>query len=54
MQLKELFLKPIDRPIEGVIKADDLQHLHTEIDEYVITDEVARHLETFLGVYGST
>ncbi len=41
MRLYDLFEKRIDRDIEGVIKADDLQELKTEIEEYVITNEVA-------------
>ena len=28
MSLKEIFVKPINRPIEGVIKADDDQSLY--------------------------
>ena len=35
MQLDQLFAKDIQRPIEGVIKADDAAHLSTEVDEYV-------------------
>ena len=31
MNIKELFLKPIDRPINGVIKADQ-NYLETEAD----------------------
>ena len=38
--LKNLFLKPIERTIEGVIKADDNQSLRQEIEEYVLTNEV--------------
>ena len=45
--IKELFEKPIDRPIDGVIKADDERHLQTELDEYVVTREVAKGLDVF-------
>ena len=37
MTLASIFAKPIDRPIEGVIKADDDKSLRLEIEEYVIT-----------------
>ena len=46
MQLNEIFAKDIQRPIEGVIKADDAAHLGTEVDEYVLTNEAAKGLET--------
>ena len=51
MQLKSIFEKPIDRAIEGVIKADDLSALKLEVEEYVITDEVAKRLEAFFSAY---
>ena len=51
MQLEEIFLKPVDRPIEGVIKADDDVSLYLELDEYVITNEVSKRLDSFLDAY---
>ncbi len=51
MQLEQLFTKAVDRPIEGVIKADDDVSLYVELDEYVITNEVAKRLEEFLDAY---
>ena len=51
MKIGELFLKPIDREIEGVIKADDEAHLKTEVEEYVITNEIAKNLSYLLGQY---
>jgi hypothetical protein len=51
MQLSEIFLSPVSRPIEGVIKADDESSLHTELAEYVLTNEVAKRLESFLDAY---
>jgi hypothetical protein len=42
MKIHELFLKPVDRPIEGVIKADDDRNLQIELEEYVVTREVAK------------
>lgn len=53
MKLGQIFQKPVDRPIEGVIKADDDSGLLTEIEEYVLTNEVAKRLETFLEAYNS-
>jgi len=49
--LKTLFEKQIDRPIEGVVKADDEASLRLEIEEYVLTNEVAKRLESFLEEY---
>ena len=40
MNLKQLFNDDITRPIEGVIKADDNEHLLQEVKEYVFTNEV--------------
>ena len=37
---KELYLKDIYRPIEGVIKANDDRHLLSELEEYVLTNEL--------------
>jgi hypothetical protein len=51
MRLQEIFAKPVDRSIEGVIKADDLASLKLEVDEYVITNEVSKRLELFFSAY---
>ena len=51
MQLRTIFEHPIDRPIEGVIKADDAAGLKTEIEEYVLTDEIERRFDDFLEAY---
>ena len=51
MNLSTLFTKPVDRPIEGVIKADDRRHLEVEVEEFVITAEIARGLDTLLERY---
>jgi len=53
MSLREIFQKPVDRNIEGVIKADDEASLRLELDEYVITDEVAKRLDAFLDAYNN-
>ena len=44
MRLTEIFTKDVQRPIEGVIKADDVAHLDTEVEEYVLTNEAAKGL----------
>lgn len=51
MKLKQIFLNPVSRPIEGVIKADDESSLYNELNEYVLTNEVAKRLDTFLEAY---
>lgn len=51
MKIQELFLKPVDRPIDGVIKADDDRNLQTELDEYVVTRDVTRGLGVFTERY---
>ncbi len=53
MTLKTIFEKPVDRPIEGVIKADDEASLYLEIEEYVLTNEVEKRLESFLDAYNN-
>jgi len=50
-RLVDIFQKPVDRPIEGVIKADDQRHLRIEVEEYVLTDEVKRQLGDVLDAY---
>jgi hypothetical protein len=49
--IQELFAKPVDRPIDGVIKADDERHLQVELDEYVVTREVSKGLGAFTDAY---
>lgn len=51
MELNRIFKQPVSRPIEGVIKADDESSLYVELNEYVLTDEVAKRLEHFLEAY---
>lgn len=53
MNLKDIFKKPVDRPIEGVIKADDEASLRLELEEYVLTNEVEKRLEAFLDAYNN-
>lgn len=51
MELGEIFEKPVDRGIEGVIKADSTDHLAVELDEYVVTEDIKKLFETFLDSY---
>ncbi|MEW1821274.1 BREX system P-loop protein BrxC [Arthrobacter sp. NPDC080031] len=51
MNLNQIFAKDVQRPIEGVIKADDAAHLGTEVDEYVLTNEAAKGMELLLEAY---
>ena len=49
--IQGLFAKPVDRPIDGVIKAADERHLDIELDEYVVTREVSKGLGAFTDAY---
>ena len=53
MRIAELFDRPIDRPINGVIKADqaDGESAWQELEEYVVTKELDIHLRKFFGAY---
>lgn len=51
MQLNQIFAKDVQRPIEGVIKADDAAHLGTEVEEYVLTNEAAKGLDLLMEAY---
>lgn len=56
MKIQELFVKAIDRPINGVIKADqrDEESIWQELDEYVATKEVTEYLRNFFDAYLAT
>ena len=53
MQINELFTKDIGRAINGVVKADQQSDdiVFTELDEYVVTTELAKHFEAFFDSY---
>ena len=53
MQLNSIFKKSVDRHIEGVIKADDEDMLRSELDEYILTNEVEKRLAAFLEAYNN-
>jgi len=53
MKIKELFTKPIDRPINGVIKADqrDAESIWQELDEYVVTKQLTEYFRRFFDAF---
>lgn len=53
MRIASLFRKPITRPINGVVKADQLDpsSIWQELDEFVVTRELDRHLRSFFSAY---
>jgi hypothetical protein len=53
MKINELFLKPIDRPINGVIKADQMDEASVwqELEEYVVTKQISDYLGKFFDSY---
>ena len=53
MQIKNLFKKDIFRSINGVVKAHQLddRSVWQELDEFVITKELDKHLRKFLSAY---
>lgn len=55
MDIKELFFKPLDRAINGVVKADqdDNDTVFQELDEYVVTNELEKHFRDFFQSYGT-
>lgn len=53
MQIKEMFQKPIDRDIKGVIKVGqgDNENVRQELEEYVVTRELSKHFADFFASY---
>ncbi|TAY97405.1 BREX system P-loop protein BrxC [Rhizobium leguminosarum] len=51
--MRDIFEKPVDRSIDGVIKADDEASLRVELDEYVITGEIGLRLGQLLEAYNN-
>lgn len=53
MQLRKMFYKEIDRDIKGVIKIgqDDESNVYQELEEYVVTRELAKHFSEFFEAY---
>ena len=46
-----MFIRDINRDIESVIKVDDVEKIEKELDEYVVTKEITKHLSKFYGNY---
>lgn len=53
MKLYEIFKQKVDRPLKGVIIADDNDTLEQEVKEYVLTREVEVRLSKFLDAYNN-
>ncbi|MFS0871072.1 MULTISPECIES: BREX system P-loop protein BrxC [Paenibacillus] len=53
MQIKDMFVKDIERSIKGVIKVaqTDEDNIYQELDEYVVTRELNKHLSKFYENY---
>ena len=53
MIIKNMFSKPIDRDIKGVIKVgqDDDANIKQELEEYVVTRELLKHFSDFFASY---
>jgi len=53
MYIKEMYQKDIERDIRGVIKVaqKDDDHIYQELDEYVVTKELNKHLAKFYENY---
>jgi len=55
VSIKDIFFKELDRPINGVVKADqsDDATVHQELDEYVVTNELEKHFRSFFESYST-
>lgn len=53
MEIKNIFSKPIDRDIKGVIKVgqNDSANIKQELEEYVVTRELQKHFSDFFSSY---
>lgn len=49
--LKSLYAKDIDREIQGVITVDNENHISQELEEYVVTEELLKHFNSFFDAY---
>lgn len=61
MLIKDIFAKPIDREVKGVIKVgqDEDENIKQELEEYVVTRELQKHFANFFtsykkGILGNT
>ncbi|HAT4128290.1 TPA: BREX system P-loop protein BrxC [Clostridium perfringens] len=51
MKIESMFLRDINRDIDGVIKVDFIDKIDKELEEYVVTKEIAKHLAKFYENY---
>lgn len=51
--LKKLYAKDIEREIQGVIKVDDESYISQELEEYVVTEELLKHFNSFFEAYNT-
>lgn len=51
--LKKLYAKDIKREIQGVIKVDDESYISQELEEYVVTEELLKHFNSFFEAYNT-
>lgn len=53
MKIKELFHKDIEREIQGVVVVDEKEETKAEqeLEEFVVTEEMETHLDTFFETY---
>ena len=54
MKIVDMFLRNINREIDGVIKVDYTDKLDKELEEYVVTKEIAKHLAKFYSNYSKS
>ena len=52
-KLNEIYEKDIAREIQGVIKVDDENYIKQELEEYVVTDELLKHFNSFFESYNA-
>ena len=52
-KLNEIYNKDITREIQGVIKVDDENYIKQELEEYVVTDELLKHFNSFFESYNA-
>src|SRR5574344_945145 len=50
-KLKNIYIKDINREIQGVIKVDDETFISQELEEYVVTEELLKHFRQFFSSY---
>ena len=51
--LRNIYNKDIAREIQGVIKVDDENYIKQELEEYVVTDELLKHFNSFFESYNA-